>query len=289
MTIRIDPRWPLVWRDPFTIQLGIDPPRVVISDVGQTEERLLAALAVGITRAGLDVIAERDGHVVDAFLEAIAPALMAPTPGRTGASVALSGDGRFADECGRLLGEAGIRVVRAHSPALLTETAPQLAVIVGHGVFPPETHAIWLRRDVSHLPVLFTDSAVQVGPTVEPGRSACLVCIELHRRDADPSWPAIATQLLGRAIRPDPPALATEAAAVATRAVLDRLEAGPTGSPGVRITLQGERSILRWQPHPDCGCRGLSPTERGTGSGAELPVNRSIPMPTTARGVVELA
>lgn len=289
MTIRIDPRWPVVWRDPFTIQVGIDPPRVVISEVGAAEERMLAALAVGVTRAGLGVIAEGETHRVDAFLAAITPALLAPRPRRTGATVALSGNGRFADHCARLLGEAGIRVVLADSPTLLVETRPDLAVIVGHGVFPPHTHAVWLRRDVPHLPVLFTDSAVQVGPAVEPGTSACLVCVELHRRDLDPAWPAIATQLLGRAPRPEPPALATEAAAVAARLVLDRLEAGAGGTRGVRISLEGERSILGSPPHPDCGCRGLSPEGRGTDSAAEVPATRPNRMPRTAQDVVELA
>lgn len=289
MTIRIDPRWPVVWRDPFTIQIGIDPARVVIDDVGPTEERMLAALAVGVTRAGLAVVAETEAHLVDAFLDVITPALMAPTARYTGATVAISGDGMFADQCARLVGEAGVRVVRAAGPALLVDTRPDLAVIVGRSVFPPEAHAIWLRRDVPHLPVLFTESAVHLGPTVEPGTSACLVCVELRRRDADAAWPAIATQLLGRAVRAEPPTLATEAAAAAARMVLERLEAGHGGRPGLRISIQGERSILRWEPHPDCGCRGLSPEARGIDSAVELPVIHSTPTPTTTRDAVELA
>ena len=289
MTIRIDPRWPVVWRDPFTIQIGIDPPRVVIDDVGPTEERMLAALTVGVTRAGLAVVAETEAHLVDAFLDVITPALMAPTARYTGATVALSGEGLFADLCARLVGEAGVRVVRAATPSLLVETRPDLAVIVGRSVFPPHTHAIWLRRDVPHLPVLFTESAAHLGPMVEPGSSACLVCIELHRKDEDPAWPAIATQLLGRAVRAEPPTLATEAAATVARMVLERLEAGRGGSPGLRISVQGERAALHWTPHPDCGCRGLSPEARESDSAAGPPVTRSIPTPTTARDAVELA
>ena len=44
MILRLDPRRALVWRDPHTVQLGVDPVVAVIDDIGDGEARLLGAL-----------------------------------------------------------------------------------------------------------------------------------------------------------------------------------------------------------------------------------------------------
>ena len=257
MTLRIDSRWPLVWRDPHTLQVGIDPPRVVLERVTQLEERLVSALTVGVTPVGLEVIASGNRAVTADLLRRLAPVLQAPTPRSLGATVAISGSGRLVHLTAGLLGEAGIRVVVSASSSLLVDADPELAVVVGHGVVAPEAHGLWLRRDIPHLPVLFTESAVHLGPGVEPGNGPCLVCIELHRRDDDAAWPTIATQLLWRSRSTEPPALATEAAAAACRMVIDRLENGAREPYSVRIATNGERTRTRWLAHPECTCGGV--------------------------------
>jgi len=257
MTIRIDPRWPLVWRDPHTLQIGIDPPRVVLQRVSILEERLVSALALGVMLDGMDVLAGGNHAVVVDLLERLAPVLQAPVPRSVGTTVAISGTGRFVELSARLLGETGIRVLVSESSAPLVEAAPALAIVVGHSVLAPRLHAVWLRRDIPHLPVLFTESAVHLGPFVEPGIGPCLACIELHRRDADPAWPTIATQLLSRSRRTEPPALATEAAAALCRMVMERLENGPLDALSLRISVSGERSRHPWTVHPECSCGGL--------------------------------
>ena len=293
MTIRIDSRWPLVWRDPHTLQVGIDPPRVVLSHVSELEERLISALTVGMTRDGLTVLGRGHDSVIDHLLGRLAPVLQAPTPRRLGATVALAGSGRFVDLSARLFGEAGIRVVVSESSSSLVEAEPDLAVVVCHGVVPPSAHAVWLRRDVPHIPVLFTESAVHLGPGVEPGAGPCLVCIELHRRDGDAAWPTIATQLLTRARRAEPPALVAEAAAALFRRVMERLENGPLDAQSLRIATNGERTRQTWTVHPDCTCGGLDRSisrERPESDSASVPgVIPRNPMPTTVRGSVARA
>ncbi|RII97264.1 hypothetical protein DZF96_08005, partial [Clavibacter michiganensis] len=81
MAIRLDPRLPLVWRTPDSLQLGVDRPPVVLSAVSRLDERLLDALGRGISRGGLDMIAATEGatpaHVTQ-LLDLVRPALVPP-------------------------------------------------------------------------------------------------------------------------------------------------------------------------------------------------------------------
>ncbi|RIJ46534.1 hypothetical protein DZF99_17165, partial [Clavibacter phaseoli] len=81
MAIRLDPRLPLVWRTPDSLQLGVDRPPVVLASVSRLDERLLDALVHGISRGGLDMIAATEGagpaHVTQ-LLDLVRPALLPP-------------------------------------------------------------------------------------------------------------------------------------------------------------------------------------------------------------------
>ena len=46
-----------------------------------------------------------------------------------------------------------------------------------------------------HLVATVRGATGVVGPLVVPGRTSCLRCADLHRRDADPRWPRLAAQL----------------------------------------------------------------------------------------------
>ncbi|MDH6180433.1 bacteriocin biosynthesis cyclodehydratase domain-containing protein [Microbacteriaceae bacterium SG_E_30_P1] len=288
MTIRIDPRWPLVWRDPFTLQIGIDPPRVVLEHVTTLEERVISALRIGATRGGLVVVADGQTAVVESLLERLTPVLRAPSPQDRVWAVAVTGRGRFVELCSAVLADAGVRVLVAERALDLREEHVDLAVATGHGVLAPDAHSAWLRRDIPHLPVVFTDSAVHLGPFVEPGSGPCLVCVELHRRDADHAWPAIATQLLQQYAVRQPPVVVAEAAAECARLVLARVAGARSRGESLRISYTGERECTRWPAHPECGCRGLSPgdatpTGREIGSFDEPTATPSTQQPRTSR------
>ncbi|WAC52840.1 hypothetical protein [Frigoribacterium sp. SL97] len=47
MPLVLDPRIPVVWRDPSTLQVGVDRPTLVLSPVSRLDERVVAALASG--------------------------------------------------------------------------------------------------------------------------------------------------------------------------------------------------------------------------------------------------
>ena len=264
MVLRIDPRLPLVWRSPYDIQLGIDPPRLRLDDLSETQERMLAALVSGVSEAGLGMIAHGRLPERDELLARLRPVLHAPTPVET-ATVALSGDSELATEIGEVLGRTGIRVLTSVDASALADSGADLAVLVAEHVLAPHLHGVWLRRDVPHLPVVLTESAAHVGPMVEPGNGPCLLCLELHRRDDDPAWPAIAAQLLGRRAPAPSAVVIADAAALAGRMVLDRLAGRGGGAISVRIdAATGARLERAWGVHPDCGCTGLPSPDRPT-------------------------
>jgi bacteriocin biosynthesis cyclodehydratase domain-containing protein len=263
MTLRLDPRLPLVWRSPFGVQLGIDPAVVRIDDVTDAQQRMLAALAVGTSSPGLAVLAggrsAEAARARDELLELVAPAL-ARGPEKALGTVAISGSDTLVTAIAALLADRGVRVLVSADAADLADFAPDLAVLVGHFVLAPQLHALWLRRDIPHLGVVVGDAATVIGPMIEPGTGPCLLCLELHHRDADRAWPAMASQLLGRVSGAETAILVAETAAAASRMVIDRLR-GPAGS-GAAESLRidgatGERRRRRWLVHPECGCRGI--------------------------------
>jgi bacteriocin biosynthesis cyclodehydratase domain-containing protein len=273
MAIRLDPRLPLVWRTPDSLQLGVDRPPVVLSAVSRLDERLLDALRHGISRGGLDMIAATEGgtaaHVTQ-LLDLVRPALLpprapeprvAPSPG----PVSIVGGGPTAVRVADALSRAGHRVRHA-APDLPTGTPgerPALAVIVAHFAIAPAVYGHFSREDVPHLPVVLGDRQAVVGPLVEPGRTVCCYCLDLHRRDADPAWPAMATQLLGRDSGSEAGLAAAEVAALAARPADRLLAAGENALATHQAVLDvatGRVTRRGALPHPLCGCRALPGT-----------------------------
>lgn len=259
MVLRLDPRLPLVWRSPTSLQLGVSRAVVVLDDVSVAAERMLAALRGGVPRDGLAMLGRAAGlrdDEVEEFLERVAPALLRQQAGRAGRIVVLSGEGPTAEGIGLLLTREGFTVRIARTVAEAERQACDLAVAVGHFVLEPQLHGLWLRRDTPHLAVVLDDAGAAIGPLVQPGRSACLYCAQLHATDADAAWPAIAAQLWGRIAAADTALVASEAAAIATRLVVGWFELGAAATSD-RIVLDaatGATSSVAVDPHPACGC-----------------------------------
>ncbi|CCE75123.1 hypothetical protein ACAD32_01169 [Clavibacter nebraskensis] len=270
MAIRLDPRLPLVWRTPDSLQLGVDRPPVVLGSVSRLDERLLDALVHGISRGGLDMIAASEGagpaHVTQ-LLDLVRPALLPPRDAdvprrtRTG-TVAVVGGGPTADRVADALARAGHDV----APRRMSDDADPgtaLAVIVAHFAIAPAVYGRWSREDVPHLPVVLGDRHAVVGPLVEPGWTACCYCLDLGRRDADPAWPAIATQLLGRDSGSEAGLVPAELAALAARPADRLLTTGENALATHQAILDvrtGRVTRRASRPHPRCACRALPGT-----------------------------
>jgi bacteriocin biosynthesis cyclodehydratase domain-containing protein len=155
-------------------------------------------------------------------------------------------------------------------------------VIVAHYVVDPELHGRWLRRDIPHLPIVFGDQTVRIGPLVRPGNGPCLYCLELTRTATDDTWPAVASQLWGRRSPAETALVATEVAAITARLVLSvgppPLRPSPLGASSIELnTATGRTTGKRHTPHPDCGClsvpgvapdAAVGPTGSGIATGA---------------------
>lgn len=136
-----------------------------------------------------------------------------------------------------------------------------LVVLAGAAVHDVEARVRLGEQRTPHLAAGVRDLTGVVGPLVLPGRSPCLRCLDLARRDRDPAWPALAAQLLPRPDRPVEACdgvLATMVAAMATWQALAHLD-GDAAPAALGGTLELTPPELRWRrrswaPAPDCGC-----------------------------------
>ncbi|MEP6696444.1 MAG: hypothetical protein ABJA34_06140 [Pseudonocardiales bacterium] len=139
---------------------------------------------------------------------------------------------------------------------------PDLVVLAGRAAADAMLIDRLFGDGVAHLVLNVRDTAGVVGPLVTPGRSSCLRCADLHRRDRDPLWPAVAGQL-GTAhrghIEPQDTALAAALvglAALQTLAYLDGSVPAQSTDGTLELALPDCRVRRRsWPQHPDCGCR----------------------------------
>jgi hypothetical protein len=260
MVLRLDPRFPLLWRSATAVQIGFDHPHVVLDGVGYAEELLLDALRAGTSAGTARLIATRAGAPatrVDEVLEALRPVLVRaidPTP-PPAARVAVEGSGAAGDALRSLLRGEGCELVA-------DDRVPDLAVLISDFAVAPARAAHWLAADVPHLSVVFGDESVRIGPLVEPGIGPCLHCADRHRIDLDPDWPRLVIQVLGATASTRTPLASAAVAVAAADAVLRRLLAGWRGLAATERTYadaSGTFTERGLEPHRECACRSLEP------------------------------
>ena len=294
MVLLLDPRIPLVWRTPDTIQLGVDRPRVV-AGVSASLERCLFALRCGVPRETLNVLGQDAGASVseiDRLLRELGAAVLVtrrPPPVSPRPPVCVDGAGPTAARLRSLLEELEVAVLppelpdEGHRAAEARYRSAGLAVIVGHYVVEPARHARWLRRDIAHLPVVFSDTEVRLGPLVEPGSGPCLLCLEHNHVDADAAWPGLATQLMRRTAPTETTRLSIVVAARVMEMVQDRLDGRSTEFATTSLVIDAATGALtrrEHRPHARCGCRALS--ESATAPAEPASARRLPPSSETA-------
>jgi hypothetical protein len=128
MILKLDPRYPVVWRSPSSVQIGVDPPIVVVEHLTSGQERLLAALGPGVSDAGVGIVTREAPDRARELLDALAPALL-PAADSTDEPlvVALSGSGPLADDLARILAGSGVHVL----------TSPRVEALVDEGADLP--------------------------------------------------------------------------------------------------------------------------------------------------------
>ena len=193
--------------------------------------------------------------------------------------VGIIGGCRLARELVSLLAEAGVGALLVEDeelgdwagslvPPVRTrmplETRPHLVVTVeGHLVEPLRAQGLG-AAEVAHLPVVVREVSVRVGPLLAPGTPPCATCLDLRERDADPQWPAVATQLRLLAPPPTETLLLHQAATLAARAVTEVLSGRGQRWAGRSIEISGVEAVgveRLWASHPECLCSSLDAAE----------------------------
>lgn len=138
--------------------------------------------------------------------------------------------------------------------------AVDLVVLVEQHVTDPAAHRPLVTDAVAHLSVVAREASVLVGPLVRPGVTPCLRCLDLHRTDADPDWPALAAQLACRAGDAVESVLAAVAGPLAAAQALAFLDGRTATVEGATLEVplpDAVPRLARWATHPACGCTGL--------------------------------
>lgn len=195
--LTLDPRLPLVWQTPHTLQIGFDPPRVVLENLDSRLLPILSEIHKGISDTGVWMLARKSripDTLVDAFLTTLTPALSHP-PSPKFQSFALCGNPTLTGYASEVFRGVGLTV--AHS-AQTEPTPPGEVVFYSHFVPDPQHFHLWLREDRPHTPLVFTDQAVVIGPRIIPGVTRCLRCHIVGDQVTHPHRLAVASQLWGK-------------------------------------------------------------------------------------------
>jgi hypothetical protein len=151
-------------------------------------------------------------------------------------------------------------VERAASTAGLhadDEASTRLVVTLGEP--PRRTSDRLVGGDLTHLWLAVGPSWVRVGPFVEPGRTACLRCVDAHLGERDARRATVLHQLDDLPVAPYAgwdPCLLELGAAWALRDVVRRLDGDLPSLRSATVTVTADLEVTRrdWLRHPHCGC-----------------------------------
>ena len=213
--------------------------------------------------------------------------------------LAVHGISALAQEAALWLAEAGVGTIlstlapkdgglepllSARFPALRTRaplrTRPDVMVTVDPHVVEPLLARRLAQEGVIHLPVVVGEAGVRIGPVLGGG-GPCATCLDLWERDADPCWPALATQMRTLPMPDVEHLVLHESAALTARAAIDTIlgraasvsdpgdGSGHDGDPLGRSAtwwarhsaeVTGQEPLGRqraWERHPECLCSQL--------------------------------
>ncbi len=287
--MRLRPGVPVLRREEAHLQVGLRRP-IALDRLTDDEARFLERLEA----RGVDVSTREraDFPRVVAALEAAPHLLADPDAGGrslAGAAARWRGADAVVLEAARILALAGVRTMSAsddrragpedpyaassrglsRSDALARavretgvdvrwtslETVAAVEVLRTHGGADLVAARTLLARDVAHLLVVSDEDAVDVGPLVRPGSTACAACVAAHRADRDPWWPRLALQAGDpRREAALPPECAAVAGALAARELLAFLRGDPRPAGTWTVTADGDHAWAPTPPHPACGC-----------------------------------
>lgn len=259
---KIDPNLPLCWEDPETLRVGFEQPHARLHDPSPGVQRLLYALLRGIDEDRIAESASAAGittREAKTVIEALAPALVPPSPPQAataGLRVAISDDGRAVSG----LAEAIAATELCDLGYDYERELPDLVLYVERFLEPLDRAQRWLIAGVPQLLVRFTDTAVYIGPIVEPPGAPCHMCVTLEFIARDTAYPVLAAQLT--AVRPKSETrLTTGIVASIAGAFMSGWVTGAEHVRTTRVVIPTTPALLAVTPrtetieaHPECAC-----------------------------------
>ncbi|ORW23501.1 cyclodehydratase [Mycolicibacter nonchromogenicus] len=282
-TYTLDPGLPVLLRPDGAVQVGWDPRRAVLvrPPRGLSAAALatvlrsmqiptpVAALRREAAQQGPVDVAELDNLLVALVAAGVAVRDAATRRACRTASLRVHGRGPLSDLLAESLRCSSAVVRRSSQPhAEVSAAGTHLVVLADYLVPDPRLVRELHAARVPHLPVRVRDGTGMVGPLVLPGVTSCLRCADMHRRDRDAAWPAVAAQLRHTVTHADrATVLATAAlalsqverviAAVRGAAAGPDLAAPATLDATLELDLAtGSMMTRRWVRHPLCDCCG---------------------------------
>lgn len=261
MLLRINPALSLVWRTTESVQIGIPSAIAIVDSAENLELDTIELLRRGVRQQQLEKFRrsrrEPDAKArIDTVLAALAPALLSPyelNP-QPLPPVHVSGESRIRGPI-----EDALRVIGV---ALAPENEAEVIILAAHFVVAPARYRSLLASDQPHLPVVFSDNDVQVGPLVIPGKTACLYCVERQRLDDDSAWGYVVPQLQRRRASAAQGVLIAAAATEITWALTASHSVVSQGQRIQLISRHGQRQTLSAKVHPMCACQSLTEIEK---------------------------
>ena len=260
--LRLNPTIQTVWASPTLFRFGIHESYVTLDNPPPRIERLIDALRAGMPVERYPQIASALGVTRSeqaALLSALAPVLenpssQQPEPAR-GSQITLAGEEAL---------HPAFTTALVHGGFVLTNSpVAEAAVTTSHFVTPLVQAREWATRGIAHLPVVFNEREIVIGPFVGVEENPCVFCVELHRADRDPAWAAIASQCLGRTAATATPALTTITAGFVL-SILKRWQRTSNALPGTQLVLTADEMLgvsVTTRPisfHPKCDCHAFA-------------------------------
>jgi len=268
----------VVRRDDRHLQVGVDPPLVLVVPDDPETRRVLEDLRAGarpvldtptarhlvaqlrergllVDAADLDEALSRasDRAATSAVFAVFGDDAVRRLEARTASRVALDAPDDLGQAAGRLLRASGVGT--AEGP----EHADAALVICGDAL-PRARLDPLLRAGLPHLVVAPGPGGLTVGPFVVPGVTACQRCVDARLGERDPRRPMLLEQC-GRGTRargpsPRDPALLALAVALAVRDMVSFVDGDEPATWSASLTVGADLDLARraWRRHPHCGC-----------------------------------
>lgn len=193
--LRLDPSLPVVWRTPWSFQVGVNPAQAIVDHVDARLLPVLTALQTGISEEGYKAIASNEGLTDEAgqeFLDTLSNALLQRKQEKL-PGICVTGSTGHSEIFARVWRQLGYPLSN------VTPAQPESeAFLLANFVLPPRAYHPWLSLDLPHTPVIFADQAIVIGPRVTPGLGPCLACVWDNQAHREPALVALSSQLSTR-------------------------------------------------------------------------------------------